>query len=840
MDEFDLRNWPQFSQAGGALSTPAIVDQIQIDSRRIDSPRALFIALPGKTSDGHHHIHAACELGAKYVIVKKGKHFNNLPEGVNLLQVDDPLEAFQEIASCYRKTLPTKIVGITGSYGKTMVKDLLLALLQNSNVVTASPESFNSQIGVPLSLLTIRRHHKIALIEAGISKKNEMDRLVDIVNPDYTILTHIGKKHVTTLGDLSSISKEIFKFLQFSSTQWHILPKMPHTLPFIDKISGKHYFWNDEMQALPHASFTTNDRSLKMPYQIRFPNGEIYQGHTTFGFYYFTDLLNMCIKAAWLLGVTSDAIAQTLRCYLPEPTRTEIWKTPLGTTIVNDIYSSDPQSVDQSLKYFERAAPDSRRIFAFSGLRNKNVRDSDLKRVGTAIALNKIKLLHLIGEHNYSSLIDEVRKKSPQTEISYFPSQEDLLKHLKSYVKSNDVVLFKGEKKFAHDQLTEALHDSITNNQCVINLAAVESNLKAIRNKLAPSKRIMVMVKALAYGTDDVQMAKFLENCQIDILGVSYVDEGVALKRSGIRQDIFVINAAIYEIAKIVKWELEVAISNEEFIYALEKQAKSQGKIHKVHLHIDTGMNRFGCKRDEAIKLAKLVIESPHLELEGVMTHFPSADNPAHDSLTLTQAEEFSNLVEEMRRLGINIPWLHAENSSASIRFNFPQFNMVRIGLAVYGLYPSPFIKSEIDLRLALSLFSRIVGINRCKKGETISYGREFLAKKDHIIAVLPIGYFDGIHRHYSGKGSVIIRGQKAPMVGKICMDYMMVDITDVPNAAIGDAVLIFGEDEYGHYLSPEDFASQADSIVYELITCLGPRIQRIFVYEENNEIAKI
>jgi alanine racemase len=344
----------------------------------------------------------------------------------------------------------------------------------------------------------------------------------------------------------------------------------------------------------------------------------------------------------------------------------------------------------------------------------------------------------------------------------------------------------------------------------------------------------MVMVKALAYGTNDVRVAKFLESCGIDILGVSYVDEGVALRRAGVTQAIFVINAATYEAAKVVKWGLEVGVSNIELIEAVALEAERHHKKIKVHLHINTGMSRFGCRPEEAPEMAKLISNSPSLIFEGIMTHFACADSPEDDDFTLSQVRCLDGVIEVLKGMGIEPVWRHAANSSGAVRFEFPQYNMVRLGLAVYGLYSSEAMKQALELRLALSLISRIVGINTCRMGETISYGRKYTVTQDQQrVAVLPIGYFDGLHRNYSNKSSVIIRGHKAPMVGNICMDFMMVDVTDIPSASIGDSVLFFGEDEYGHYLSPEELAMKGDSIVHELITCLGPRIQRIFVHEE-------
>lgn len=836
MDPFDLRQWPEFAFAGGDTTRPAIIDQIAIDSRRIDSPRALFVPLKGKFQDGHKFIQQAQKNGACCVLVNKDYPIPETIKDISILRVDDTLKALQEIAGTYRKQFKCQMIAITGSYGKTMVKDLLQSMLAEQCCVVASPESFNSQIGVPLSLLTIRKEHDIALIEAAISKKNEMDILSDIIAADFGILTHVGKKHISTLGDLKTSAGEMLKiFKSPPKKQWAILPKDPHILSHLNEETPNHYFWTEHRTDLPHARFISEERGAKMSYRVDFPNGEVHYGQITSGFYYFLDLINITAKAAWLLGTPAESISKTLRAYTLEPMRTEIWKSPLGTTFINDTYCSDPQSVDTALKYFQQGPPDSRKIFIFGGMRGSHQHlETDYKRIGQAIHRAEVDLLILFGPHAFQPLIDEVKPLSPKIEISQCNTYKDALNLLCARIKHSDTVLIKSENKHSIDYLTETFNDSICSNQCIINLAAIADNINTIRNRIPPKTRIMVIVKALAYGTDEVRMAKYLETCSIDILGVSYVDEGVVLKRAGVTQPIFVINSAIYEAGKVVKWDLEVGVSDKSLIEAIAIEASKQNKKIKVHLHIDTGMGRFGCRPEEAMALAKLITDSPCLEFEGIMTHFACADDPSQDDFTHQQANSLDRTVKELAVAGMSARWVHAANSSGAMRFSFPQFNMVRIGLAVYGLYSSPTTKQALELRLSLSLISRIVGINTCKMGETISYGRSYcIDRETQKIAVLPIGYFDGLHRNYSGKGNVIIRGQKAPMVGKICMDFMMVDVTDIPDASPGDSVLIFGEDEYGHYLSPEELATRGDSIIHELITCLGPRIQRIFVHEE-------
>lgn len=840
MDPFDLRFWKAFGNSGGACSEPAVVDQIIIDSRRIDSRHALFVALEGEKQNGHDYVAHAAKAGAKYAIVSENWKPTTEPKEIILLRVPDPLRAFQEIARAYREQLPTKIVGVTGSFGKTMVKDLLHTLLSTQRKTASSPESFNSQIGVPLSLLTLTKEHEVAVIEAAISQKKEMDYLVDLIKPDYTLLTPIGKKHLSTLDDLTTLAQETMKLvLSTPKGGWALLPNEPFLQSHCQNILSPHFFWNEFNGSLPHVSLKNRELTLPAPYQVQFPDNTLYEGIVKSGYNYFFNLLNMSIKAAWLLNIPASNITEVLSTYQPEPMRTEIWKAPTGALFINDTYCSDPQSVDVSLQHFTHALPEQRKIFIFGGMRGQQSHlETDYRRIGQALNKTGIDSLILFGNKKFTHLIEEATKGPVKAEVTVCENSDEALNYLKFSLHPNDIILVKGENKISLDVLTETFNDSLNNNQCTINLATIKSNIISIRKKLPTQTRVMIVVKALAYGTDDVRMAKFLETSGVDILGVSYVDEAVSLKRAGVSQAIFSINAAVYEINKVVKWDLEVGVSDLPFVIALAEEASKQNKKIKVHLHINTGMGRFGCRPEEALEIAKVIKQKPSLILEGIMTHFACADDPKEDEFTKTQINTFDEAIKSLKAMGIEAPWIHAANSSGAIRFHLPQYNMVRVGLAAYGLYVSETVRKALDLRLALSLSSRIVGLNVCKKGESVSYGRSYKVEDEFKrIAVLPIGYFDGLHRNYSGKSSVLIRGAKAPMVGNICMDYMMVDVTNIPNASIGDRVLIFGEDEFGQYLSPEDLAASGDSIVHELITCLGPRIQRIFIYEEGFQI---
>lgn len=820
MEKLDVSSW---------ANCPLVVDQITIDSRRIITQNSLFVALTGSNFDGHAFVRAAFRSGARACLVRSDYVGCEAPQGKVLIRVKDPLATLQEMAATYRGARPAVVIAITGSFGKTMLKDLISHLFEAECATFVSPESFNSQIGVALSLLKIRDTHRFAFIEAGISEPGEMDRLIQMIQPDHAILTNLGR---SILGH--TLAEEKVKLLtSVPKGNWVLSCKSAE--PLLQNKDAVIY-WDAPSPALPQLQQTSQGNI-----QIRFATGQ----QTSFSVQgaqgYVYDLLKIALSSAHLLGISPEAAIKGLQHYTPEPMRIEVFKSQSGTTFINDTYTADPMSCDMALRQMEQLEdPENKlagkKIFIFGGLRSQHEPiENDMARLAHAIAKHKIHLVIVSHPESASHLVSHVTLASPNTEVMVCKDTKTALEIAKKHYSQNDVVLLKGANKLAIQDLIRQVEESPPNNQVIVNLAVIKSNITEIRSKLKPDTRIMVMVKALAYGTDDVRIAKFLKTCSIDILGVSYVDEGVQMRQAGIKEAIFVLNAAACEAAKAVKWDLEVGVSEPALIAALQQHAMSQQKKIKVHLHVDTGMCRLGCRPEEVLMLAKEIVSCPNLIFEGVFTHFAAADDPAEDTFTIAQAKLLEEAIDTLEEAGYSPRWRHACNSSATLRFGFTGFNMVRLGLAAYGLHSSHACKEACALRPAISLISRIVGINNCKKGDTVSYGRSHIVEQaDAKIAVLPIGYFDGLHRNYSGKGYVAIHGKRAKMVGRICMDYMMVDITDIPEAKIGDQALLFGEDDNGDYIAPEELATQGGSIVHELMTCLGPRIRRFFIYDES------
>lgn len=837
MDAIDLQNFESTAKLlrQASVADPAIIDQIVIDSRRIHSPNSLFVALPG-ARDGHEFVRNAAVNGAKYALVRDDFSMEASSPLV-LLRCPSPLKMLQELAAYYRSLLKTTLfVGIAGSYGKTMVKDLLWAILKKTAHTAASPDSFNSQIGVPLSIFTASTKHSIALIEAAVSFPHEMDALEKMIRPSHGILTHLGKKHLHTMGDFdTNISETMKLFRGLPAHSWLLVPKNSRLAHYAVKMLCNSIPWAAPYEKLPHVAANGPLCDPSASYAIHFPEGDSYQAKVPCEHHYFIDLLNMSIKAAWLLGARREHILDIIEHFVPEPSRTEVWQSSLGTTFINDSSCSDPFSLDNSLKSLQQAADKGRKIFVFSGLRSGTSDvTQDYRRTGQVLTRHSLDKLYLVGNYPYSPLIEEMQKSTGSLELVFCQDHEEAITRLRSDARHDDVILLKGSTKLPFNSLAGAFADASCSNLCIINLAAIEWNIKALRRHLPPSNRIMVMVKAQAYGSDSIRIARFLNSQGVNILGVSYADEAVVLRRAGINSALFVIDIPPYEAHKAVKWNLEAGVSSADSIASLGEESLRQGRKTKVHLHIDTGMSRFGCRPEDALFLGRQISQHPGLEFEGIMTHFACSEDPQQDAFTLRQASLFDSCIAALASEGINPPWKHAANSAAALRFSFSTYNMVRIGLAAWGLHASETAQKALELRLALALISHIEGINVCRKGDTISYGRSYTVQKNtQTFAVLPMGYFDGLHRNYSGKAHVMIRGCLAPMVGTICMDYMMVDVTEIPQARVGDPVLIFGMDRFGQFLSPEGLARSGNSIAHELITCLGPRIPRVFIYED-------
>ena len=825
MELLDLRQWRPCLGAG-----PLAIDHVTVDSRAVYGSRTLFVALKGQHGDGHAYVARALQSGALRALVSNDYIAPEEACEERLIRVACPLTALQDLAGWYRSTLPgLRIVAVTGSCGKTMLKDLLGHLFEGPGIYT-SPESFNSQIGVALSLLSIPKGTRLAFIEMAANKPGEMDRLSLMVRPEVVLATNFFRKRLGTQEAQRFVPSEICSLLAALPKEGHAIVERDslHPLP---PLRCSVEYWNDP----PLASSEGIAEAGRLPVRIRRSDGSETVFFIAGANLYLAELLCVALRAARILGLPEESVISSLSTYQPEVMRTEIWKNAAGVSFVNGTYCHTTLSFEASLNELKDFAQSTnpagggRTLMIFGGLREPTF---SAERIADSLLAHGISEVHAWPKMVAEKLVQSLSGRLP---VHAHSSLADAVSAAKRSANPSDTILIKGPKKVPFDWLIEQLEESPPNTIAYINLAAIRTNIDLLRSHLPPKTRIMVMVKALAYGTDDVRISHFLRSCGVDILGVSYVNEAVLLRQMGLQGALFAVHASESEMKKAAHWNVEVGISSQQQVHAAAEAARLLGRPLKLHLHVDTGMKRFGCRPEEALSLAQSIAQSPRLILEGLFTHFPAADDPSQDGFTHSQAAALSSVLASLDKAGLRPAYTHACSSAAAIRFGFKEFNMVRIGLATYGFHTSQACAHLLELRPALSLITRIAGFNTAVFGETVSYGRTHtVVRPTARLAVLPIGYYDGVHRTYSGKGSVLIRGKQAPMVGRICMDYMMVDVSDIPEAAVGDYALMFGEDERGLYLSPEVLASAGGSIVHELMSCLGPRVQRLFIYDES------
>jgi len=811
------------------------VDNVCIDTRKIVPGKTLFFALKGKNRDGHDFVDESFRKGAVAAVVGHDYKQSVINDDKRpLIYVENTLAALQKLALYYRSSLDILIVGITGSNGKTLLKDCLAGILGFEKKVHSSPGSFNSQVGVPLSIFGIEMDHEISLIEAGISKPGEMDKLSKIIRPTHGILTNIGEAHLANFGSRESIAREKLKlFKEIPDNGWLLLPD---DLTFNSLICGKKTSFRIEKigSLYPKIKTWKYDATGNMSLSIEKEDGDIIDIKIKTTAPIHISILQYAISASYLLGISMETILYAIQEFYPQPMRMEIWKASSGTTIINDSYCADPYSVDNALKTMNLLTPDKRRIFVFSGMREmgKFSREKHFL-IGRYAAESDIDDMILIGDtdelRDTEKGFNETKSKG---HVLIFKTKEDAAIYLKPRLKPSDSVLVKGPTKDRLDLLARSFLESIAPNRLYIDLNAISENLNIIRRKLLPNVKVMAIVKALAYGTETNYISRHLVEQGVDFFGVSFPDEGVSLRKAGINLPVLVLSTPFMEVEKIVKYNLDTVIYTPGLPEILDEEAKKWGKKVKVHLKVDTGMARLGISIDEVEKVTKDILSRETLRLEGIMTHLSASDDPAEDLFTNRQIDLFDRAIEISTRNGARFKFIHAAATSAVVRNPGSHYNMVRLGLGLYGIYPSDNIKREIILTPAITLSSRICEIRFLKKGDTISYGRSYIVNSDMLkIGILPLGYHDGLPRNLSNKGYVLVNGMKAAIIGMICMDYTMINLQGIDNAKVGDDVLVYGNHE-GYSLPLEQVSKNADTIPYEILVRTGSRVQRIFLQE--------
>lgn len=820
-------------EIGGELigaSPTLVIDRVCTDSRGA-SPGALFIALKGQQADGHRFLADAFRNGATAALIAQDRRASlALEPGWPVIVVPDPLRGLQSLARWHRREYFEHVLAITGSNGKTVVKDALKGLLAGRQFL-ASPGSYNSQLGLPLAVLSAEKPEPLAILEVGISAPGEMAALEQIAQPSYGILTNIGLAHFAAFGSREAIAREKMKlFERIPQEGWLLLPAAEPTLDVpAQKIKCPIHRIGDKQNGLSLRPVSLSDEGqlleLSIPSQgtrsvlVKTRSPEIIAD------------LHYAAFAALLLGVPLEEIVAALDNYAPTSTRMELWSSPQGIRIINDGYSSDPISVHAALRSATMGAPrNGRKMFAFAGMRELGASSArEHAQVGAQAADCGFSHLFLVGNGELETTAEGYKSVRPEGSVLQVKTADALKDHLLPLLRPGDTVLFKGPRNAGMVKAVRDLSGAIAQRCLWVNLAAIEGNIARFRRHCGASVHILAMLKAMAYGTELAQLGSWMSHLGIHHIGVSSANEGVAVRKTGADQDIFVFLAEREDVDNLLRYRLTPVIYSAELVEAFAAALAGSGRMLDVHLKVDTGMHRLGVPPRTALELAKRIRESGVMRLTGVCTHFASADDPGSDEFTRQQIAIFNQVIDGLQASGFDNLQIHAGNTAGAIRFPEAHYNMVRIGLGLYGIFPSEASRRDMDLELAVGLTSRITSIQEFAPGDTLGYNRTFTAKRRTKVGIVPFGYDDGLPWRLSSTGHVLVEGHPAPIVGRISMDQMQVDLTDIPGVSIGAEVLLYGTHN-GHTLRPEQVAEKAGTIPYELLTRLGERVHRIYV----------
>ncbi|MEB3199443.1 MAG: alanine racemase [Synechococcaceae cyanobacterium] len=802
---------------------------VRIDSRRV-SAGDLFFALSGRQHDGHAFAAAALEAGAALVVVRRGWSDSAAAAGAGpALEVDDPLAALQTLAAWYRRLHIGRVVAITGSNGKTVVKNALTALLAGRWRVAASPGSWNSQVGVPLAVLSAPAGTEIGVFEAGVSAPGEMERIAAILQPDHGILVNIGLAHIAGFGHREVTAREKLRlFRDLPPQAWLILPDDPLLagLPLACRRlrPGLEDPRELERRACAVGTALTLDFGGRIEtLTVRTRSGPL------------LDDLVIAITAARRLEVDVDAVLAALADHRFGPTRMETWRTPEGITIVNDTASDDPLSVQAALEAVAASPTEAgRRLFIFGGMNELGDRQAGehalIGRLAAERGFSELLLLPHPARGHTAAAWQAARPGSPPRLLA---DNVELRETLRGLARRGDTLLFKGPARQGLAAAASAIWESMAPRRFLVDLDAIRGNIARFRALCGPDVAILAVLKAWAYGSDLGRMAVALQESGVDWIGVSAADEGATLRREGIHLPILVLLMDGAEVDKAVRWRLTPVVYSLAFARTLIDSLRESQASCDVHLEIDSGMGRLGVAPHEALAAARLLRGSGVTRLTGLMTHLASADDPSADADTQAQLQRFEDAVAAIRaEADAEAPplLLHAAATSGAVRFPQARYAMVRLGLGLYGIHPSAAVAEAMELNLAVAFVSRLAQVAVWPRGQRIGYsGTYAIEAEQQRVGIVAVGYNDGVPWRSSNRGEVIVLGRRVRVLGRVSMDSMAVDLDPVPEAAVGDEVLILGAHE-GQELRPEAVAEQAGTIPYELLVNIDSRrVQRLF-----------
>jgi alanine racemase len=789
------------------------IEHLLLDSRRLIFPAtSIFFALKGPRREGSQFVKELYKRGVRNFVVEHG---NELPDA-NQIIVKDVLTALQQLVAAHRRQFSIPVIGITGSNGKTIVKEWLNQLLEEDCHIVRSPKSYNSQTGVPLSVWQLGPQHQLGIFEAGISKRGEMARLEPIILPTIGVFTNIGEAHSEGFDSLQEKLTEKMKLFAHAETLVYCLDQ-PETVKAVPS-KPQHFAWGQNA----NAAMQVHIREKKNGWT----SADIIHAASAFPISIpFTDPASVenalhCVAVLLLLGLQPTQIQTRLTRLAPLAMRLELKSGINHCSIINDSYSADLNSLSIALDFLSQQQQHDKRTVILSDFLESG-RDEDQLYAIIAQALEQKQINRLIGIGPRISIHKELFSQGFSGEAVFYPTVDAFKADLTQLHFRDETILIKGARIFEFEEIDRLLTEQIHQTVMEVDLNAMADNLRQFRQLLQPTTRVMAMVKAFGYGSGSFEIANLLQFHGIDWLGVAYADEGVVLRKGGIRVPIMIMNTENSSFDLLVEYNLEPVIYSFSLLRTFDRWLKKEGiPAFPIHIELETGMNRLGFPPEEIDGLLQ-ALPGAAFKVLSVFSHFAASEEAQQDAFTQRQAQLYTTTADRLEKtLGYSF-LRHIANTAGIVRHPKLQMDMVRLGIGLYGIDTT----GDGELKEVSTLKTTIAQIKHLHARDTIGYNRNGIASEGTVTATVRIGYADGYSRNLgNGVGSMWINGRLAPTIGIVSMDMTMIDITGIPDVKEGDEVIVFGKE-----LSVNRLAAWSKTIPYEILTSVSQRVKRVY-----------